>query len=413
MVALNYMRRTAGEDVPNNYQFRIIDRQNNTRWLQVNAVRLTWEDSPATLTMLSDVTERVKAERALRDSEERFRALVEKATDAVAVLDAAGNVLYYTPSMERATGYGPGEWVNKSLSDLLLHPDDLPKLASILEQVLKEPGASVENFTTRYQHRDGTWHVLEATARNMLHDPKIGGVVANFRDITERVRAEERLRESEARYRLLAENATDVIWVADLNLRITYASPAVTKLLGYTPEEVVAGSFLNKALTPDSLSSMAQVFTEDLAAEDSRPGSWKERAVEIEVVSKDGSKYWLEAAINGIRDAAGQLIAFQGACRNITDRKTAEELLRNSEERFRGLVETTSDWVWEIDRNSRYNYVSPKVREILGYEPQDMLGRTPFEFMHQREGRRVSKILRRFSAEHLHTQRRPLGGPGN
>ncbi|HWR70148.1 MAG TPA: PAS domain S-box protein, partial [Dehalococcoidia bacterium] len=238
MVALNYMKRVAGEDVPNNYQFRTIDKAGNTRWLQVNAVRLTWEGRPATLTMLSDVTDRVKAEQALRDSEERFRSLVEKATDAVAVLDAAGNVRYYTPSMERVTGYGPGEWLDKSLSDLLLHPDDLPKLAAVLEQLLKEPGASIENFTTRYQHRDGSWHVLEATARNMLHDPKINGIVANFRDITERVKAEEKLKESEGRYRLLAENATDVIWVADLNLRLTYASPAVTRLLGYTMEEV-------------------------------------------------------------------------------------------------------------------------------------------------------------------------------
>jgi len=81
--------------------------------------------------------------------------------------------------MERVTGYGPGEWLDKSLSDLLLHPDDLPKLAAVLEQLLKEPGASIENFTTRYQHRDGSWHVLEATARNMLHDPRSNGIVAN------------------------------------------------------------------------------------------------------------------------------------------------------------------------------------------------------------------------------------------
>jgi PAS domain S-box-containing protein/putative nucleotidyltransferase with HDIG domain len=401
MIALNYMRRVAGDDVPNNYQFRIIDREGNTKWLQISAVQFNWEGKPATLDMFSEVTEQVKAEQALRDSEERFRSLVEKATDAVAVVDTAGNILYYTPSMERVTGYKPGEWISKSLSDLLLHRDDLPKLASVLEQVLKEPGAAVENFTTRYQHPDGTWHVLEATARNMLHDPKIGGVVANFRDITERVKAEQALKESEERYRLLADNSSDVIWVVDVNLKFTYVSPAVTRLLGYTVEEATAGSFIDRALTPDSLLSMTQALTEDLAGEERRPGSWRERVVEMEVVSKDGSKFWLEAAISGIRDSDGRLVGFQGACRNITDRKEAEELLRASEERFRGLVETTSDWVWEIDRNSRYTYVNPRVRDILGREPEEVLGHTPFEFMHQREGRRVSKIVRRFAAEHL------------
>ncbi|MDM8001058.1 MAG: PAS domain S-box protein [Dehalococcoidia bacterium] len=400
-VALNYMNRVAGEDAPNNYTFRIVDKNGRTKWLQVSAVRFDWEGQPATLDLFSDVTERVVAEQALKDSEERFRSLVEKATDAVAVIDAAGTIKYYTPSMERVTGYRPGEWIDKSLSDLLLHPDDLPKLTSILERVLKEPGASVENFTTRYRHRDGTWHVLEATARNMLHDPKIGGIVANFRDITERVKAEERLKESEERYRLLAENAADIIWVVDLNLNITYVSPAVTRLLDYTVAEVTAPLFINKLLTPDSLETMARLFTDDLVAEQSRQGSLPARTVEIEVVSKSGSKFWLEAAINPIRDAEGRLIGFQGAGRDITDRKKAEESLRRSEERFRGLVETTSDWVWETDHNNRYTYVSPRVRDVLGYEPEELLGRTPFEFMHQRESRRVSKIIRRFATAKL------------
>ena len=130
MVALNYMKRVAGEDVLNNYQFRIIDKEGKTRWLQVNGVQLNWEGRPATLTMLSDVTERVTAEQALRNSEERFRSLVEKATDAVAVLDATGKILYYTPSLERVTGYGPGEWVDKSSSDLA-HPPRRPAEAGV------------------------------------------------------------------------------------------------------------------------------------------------------------------------------------------------------------------------------------------------------------------------------------------
>jgi PAS domain S-box-containing protein/putative nucleotidyltransferase with HDIG domain len=267
MVALNYMKRVAGEDIPNNYQFRIIDKKGNTRWLQVNGVRLNWEGKPATLTMLSDVTERVMAEQAVRDSEERFRALIEKATDAVAVVDQTGKVLYYSPSLERITGYALEEWLGKPFGAWKVHPDDLASMAASLQEVLKEPGKALEGIRARYQHKDGSWHTLEATVRNLLSDPKVSGLVANFRDITERVKA--------------------------------------------------------------------------------------------------------------------------------------EDSLRSSEERFRGLVETTSDWVWEIDRNSRYTYVSPRVRDILGYEPQEMLGHTPFQFMHQREGRRVSKILRRFSAEHL------------
>ncbi|MBN2098894.1 MAG: PAS domain S-box protein, partial [Dehalococcoidia bacterium] len=396
-----YVRRMSGEEVPATYQSRVIDKQGNTKWAEISATVFPWEGKPAVMAMLSDITERVIAEQALRDSEERFRTIIENAQDAVTIVDENFNVMYESPSLGATTGYLPEEWLGKSLADMQIHPDDLPLLALEFEKLKSQPRGVIENVCVRYKHRDGSWHVIEATARNLMHDFAVKGIVVNFRDVTERKHAEEAQRESELRYRLLAENATDIIWVVDVNLRVTYASPSVTKLLGYTTEDIADSAFVDKLLTPDSLSSMAKEFVEDLAAEEAKPGTLRPRLLEIEVVSKDGSKIWLEAATSAIRDAEGRLVGFQGACRNITDRKEAEELLRASEERFRGLVETTSDWVWEIDRNSRYTYVSPRVRDILGREPEEILGHTPFEFMHQRESRRVSKIVRRFAAEHL------------
>jgi PAS domain S-box-containing protein/putative nucleotidyltransferase with HDIG domain len=132
------------------------------------------------------------------------------------------------------------------------------------------------------------------------------------------------------------------------------------------------------------------------------PGSeWDAPPLDLEMVRSDGSTVWTATKFSFIRANDGKPFAVLGVLRDVTERKKAEDSLRKSEERFRGLVETSSDWVWEMDRNSHYTYVSPKVRDILGHEPQELLGHTPFEFMHQREGRRVSKIVRRFADAHL------------
>jgi PAS domain S-box-containing protein/putative nucleotidyltransferase with HDIG domain len=401
MIALNYMKRIASEDVPNNYQFRIIDKAGNTKWLQLSAVLFSWEGKPATLDMLSEVTERMKAEQALRDSEERFRALIEEATDAVAVVDATGKIIYYSPSIERVTGYTLEDWAGKSLQAWNILPEDIASMADILAGLVKEPGKSIEGITARFMSKDGSWHTLEATVRNMLHDPKIGGIVANFRDITERVKSEHALKESEERYRLVADNVSDVIWVTDMSLNPTYMSPSVTRMLGYTVAEALAGR-VETRMTPASSKLAQRAFADAMAREAQQPGSeLPEPQMDFEFVRKDGSTVWTSVKLTFIRGADGQPVAILGVLRDIAERKKAEDSLRKSEERFRGLVETTSDWVWEIDRDSRYTYVSPKVRDILGYEPRELLGHTPFEFMHQREGRRVAKIIRRFAAARL------------
>ena len=422
MVAEYYARRLKGEEVPYIYQFKFFDKQGLTKWAEINAVLFEWEGRPAILALLNDITERKEAQKALKESEERFRTLIEKSTDAITILDATGRLLYESASMERITGYKLEDWLGKPIGDWFLHPDDLVALASLLERVIGEPDTTVEGVTARFKHKDGRWHVLEATVRNLLDDPKVGGIVVNYRDITERVIAEQVLRESEERYRLFADNVSDVIWVMDMNLKPIYVSPSVSRMMGYSMDQAMSGA-VETRLTPASAQIALQAYADAMAKEAQEPGSeWDSPPLDLQAVRSDGSTVWIAAKFSFIRADDGKPFAIVGVLRDITERKKAENELRNSEERFRGLVETTSDWVWETDQKHRYTYVSPKVRDILGYEPQDLLGRTPFEFMHQREGRRVAKIVRRFAertsailpaGEHLHPQRRPPGSPGD
>lgn len=130
---------------------------------------------------------------------ERFRALFQHATDLIGVVDADGSLCYASPSHQVTLGYTPDELVGRRMFDFV-HPDDLHAAQKGLAEALGQPEASGQ-ATFRFRHKDGSWCWLESTGRNLLHDPAVGGILANSRDVTARVQAEEKLRESEMRFK--------------------------------------------------------------------------------------------------------------------------------------------------------------------------------------------------------------------
>jgi PAS domain S-box-containing protein len=281
---------------------------------------------------LHDITERKKAEEALKASEERFRTIIENSRDAVTIVDENFSVMYESPSLGTVTGYSPEEWLGKSLADMQVHPDDVPFLASEFEKLKSQPGLVIEDACVRYKHTDGSWHVIEATARNLLHDPRVNGIVVNFRDITTRKRAEEAQRESELRYRLLAENASDVIFTSDLAMKLTYVSPSVTQLTGYSPEETMSQD-VDRWVAPSSRDFVSKSFA--WALDKAKSGIDLPRAMRtatLEMLRKEGGTVWAEIRIDFLRNASRQPMGILGVARDITDRRIAEmELERRSQ----------------------------------------------------------------------------------
>jgi len=273
---------------------------------------------------LHDITDRKKADEALKASEERFRTIIENARDAITIVDENFGVVYESPSLATVTGYTPEEWMGKSLGDMAIHPDDIAMLAAKFELLKSQPGSAIEDLSVRYLHRDGSWHVIEASGRNLLHDTRMKGIVVNFRDITARRRMEEALRESELRYRLLAENASDVIFTADLEMRLTYVSPSVVQLTGYTPEETLSRN-IDGWVAHDSREFVLKSFPRALSRAKARtelPAA--ARTASVEMLKKDGGTIWAEIKIDFLRDAGGQPVGILGVARDITDRRMAE-----------------------------------------------------------------------------------------
>lgn len=193
-----------------------------------------------------------------------------------------------------------------------------------------------------------------------------------------RLATEMALRDSEAEFRMLAENANDVIWTIDLDGRFSYVSPSVERQTGYTPQEVLRRGFQDM-LTPGSLSMIKEKF-QAAVAEVVSGNRIKGERLEVEQVAKDGSRIWFDVTFNPIYAPSGEFTCFMGVSRNITARMRAEAALRVSEEKYRSIFESFQDIYYRTDMNGILTDITPSVAVWGGYTQEEALGREVASF---------------------------------
>ena len=212
-----------------------------------------------------------------------------------------------------------------------------------------------------------------------------GGVVRTYSDITARRKAESALRASEALYRLLAENSTDMIVRTDLSGTRLFLSPASRELVGYEPEELV-GTQLADYVHPDDRQSVVQDLDRLMKGEVER------QTAVYRVRHKSGAWIWSETRRRLVRDEAGNPVEIVAVVRDVSDRKAAEDALHKSEERYRLLAENSSDIIVLKPSMGGPKYVSPAVRTVLGYDPEEFLARITADLIHPLDRARVEAL---------------------
>ncbi|NNF10535.1 MAG: PAS domain S-box protein [Acidimicrobiia bacterium] len=268
----------------------------------------------------TDLTDRQRIEAELADSRQRFQVLVERVSDLIYTLDPDGVLKFATPSAEPLLGYRPGDLVGRSIYELV-HEDDYAAIDAASDLIPAGESGSPTEY--RVRHADGSWRHMEATATNLLDDPAVAGWLVSGRDITNRKRAEAILRESEASFRLLAENSTDLISRHSPDGTYLYASPACVSLLGYTPDEMV-GRDIYELFHPEDLEAVSGAHTSMLEQPEIQTISYRAQR-------KDGTYVWLESTTRTIFDPqTGAVSEIQAASRDITERKTFEIALREA-----------------------------------------------------------------------------------
>ncbi|HET8631517.1 MAG TPA: PAS domain S-box protein, partial [Thermomicrobiales bacterium] len=257
------------------------------------------------------------------------RALVRHCADVITVRDAAGARRYVSPAVERVLGYRPEELVGAEALGAI-HPDDAARVRAVWTACLAAPGGHVR-VTYRARHRDGTWRVLEGTCTNLLHDPAVGGVVINARDVTARLAAEEARRAAERRYRALVERLPAAVYVNPIGDGpvARYISPQFAALTGYTAEEWMADPRFGRAILH------AEDRERVLAAGTRSVATGAPFTEEYRYRRKDGTFVWVRDEAVVLRDEAGRPQCWQGLLLDITAQKEAEAALRAGEARLR------------------------------------------------------------------------------
>ena len=187
----------------------------------------------------------------------------------------------------------------------------------------------------------------------------------------------------------IIDNAPIFFVAMDAQGKTLMMNQSMLKILGYETNEVVGYDYLSNFVPKDDRALLSSVFRK-LTTEHEKTIN------ENHILSKDGKEILVEWHGRPVFDSKHKLKYYYGLGTNITERKQAEKALRNSEQKFRDLIENSSDWVWEVNRKGVYTYSSPRVKELLGYEPEEVIGKTPFEFMPAEEAKRVSDIFNNF-----------------
>jgi PAS domain S-box-containing protein len=353
-----------------------------------------------------DITDRVRAEDAVRRSEERFRRLLENGNEVVALYDAAGTIRYESPSVTRVLGFEPAEMIGMS-SIGLCHPDDLQLAVESLTRILEQPGKAVR-LEIRCRCKDGSYRWLDFVATNLLHEPAIGGIVGNYRDITEWRAATERLRARDELLRKLSEQVPGVIYQyrqsADGRGCFPYASEGIRAIYEVTPDEVLTSAdTVSERLHPDDRDAVWASIRRSVEALE----PWR---FEYRVRLPVGGERWLEAHSAPERSPDGGTL-WHGYIRDVTERKRAEaEVVRARDaaeqalgrlkgesaraEQFQRLVELAGQGVGIARLDGSITYLNPFFRLLLDLPAtSDITRHTFWEFVPPEDHRFLAETV--------------------
>lgn len=324
-----------------------------------------------------DITETKETEIALRHSEERYRSFIQSFQGIAYQGSLDHTPVFFHGAVKEITGYCEHDFLSNSPRwEAILHPDDIEILRENHEHLRTVSNYATER-TYRIIRRDGHIRWVREYIQNMC-DPTGTPVAVQgmIYDITSTKEAEASLRKSDERYRLLAENVKDVIWVLDKNMHYTYISPSVEKMRGYTVEEAMTLP-LEKMSTPRSFRRINSIISQVFAMQEKGelPDINRSLTLELELTCKDGSTIWVEVMASFAFDAGGVPAGFVGVTRDISERKKAEEAFRQREAIYRTIFENTGTAMIITENDTTISLANDEFENLSGYKKEEIEGK--------------------------------------
>ncbi|MBU0473035.1 MAG: PAS domain S-box protein [Bacteroidetes bacterium] len=369
-------------------------------WVQIRGNIIEWTASQLPVRMVGiiiDISDHKKAEQNLIENEYKYRILAEQNGQIVYAYDIISGIISWSGDLTNTLGYTIHEFQNIDLSEWenMIKPEYKQRTLNALALALE----SKNDFFLEYEFRkkDCTYIFIEdhgTVIRDLNSNAvKIFGVM---RDITERTMALKKLEISESNYRLLAENSTDSIWRVNLNFDFEYVSPEIFRLTGYTVDEIMNLN-VKKLYSDENFAKVVEIVSEEISLGTKHIG----RTFESILKHKDGKHVPVEISGKLIFDNSNNPIAISGYLKDISERKEAEQALRESESRFRTTFDQAFDpiFIAEITEGQipLIIDINEAVTATLGHTREECIGK-PMNLFHLEEKqdeifRRVKKIL--------------------
>ena len=341
-------------------KFRILRPDGTVRWVLGNAIPEKVNGKLVGFVgTITDITDMVKTEQALRESENKYRSLAETSSDLILTFDLNGKLTYLSPSVERITGFSASEVLRKNFWEFIA-PEYIESTKAKFKKGIN--GERIPLYEIELIHKNKKRVPIELNVTSLLDaDGKPIGRLAVARDITERKKAEKALKESEARLKRFSQITKEGIIIHKNGIAID-VNQAILQMLGYSTEELIGKDIIKKLVKPEYY----QTINENIKKKYAEP-------YDIEIFKKDGTLLPVEVSGINYTDINGET-SRAVVIRDITQRRKMEKALRESENKYRSLAEASIDMILTYDLEGRITYVNPVVEKIFGYTPKEIIG---------------------------------------
>jgi PAS domain S-box-containing protein len=335
-------------------------------WVSATGARITHKGRLAGLISFTDITERKQAEEAVRQSEERYRTILEEMEDAYFEVDLGGHLTFVNNSVCRDLGYSREELIGMSYKGFTIE-DDIESVFRVFNEVYRT-GVPNKGFPWNIIRKDRNRGFAETSVTPLRNDKgEIVGFRGVGRDITERRKIVEALRQSEENYRALFDSSVTGAFVIDAEtMKVVMGNQAASKVFGFSSVEEAIGVDPLDFIPPDDKESVLKLIMEEMFERDSR------QAFDVRAITRDGREIWISATGARVMHEGrlGGLISFT----DITERKRMEEELKQSEERYRTILEEMEDSYFEVDLGGHFTFVNSATCCNLGYSKEELIG---------------------------------------
>jgi len=372
------------QDLRRTHEFRVVNKDGREGWVSVTGARIMHEGRLAGLVSITDITERKQAVEALRQSEERYRTILEEMEDAYFEVDLGGHLTFVNNSVCRDLGYSREELIGMSYKGFTVE-DDIESVFQVFNEVY-QTGVPNKGSPWKTIRKDGVQGFAETSVSPLRNNKgEIIGFRGVGRDITERKQTEEKLQQSRENYRALFDSSVIGAIVLDAEtMQVVMANKAAMKMFGFSSETTGVNP-LDFVPSEDREKNL-ELIVKEVFEKDSR------EAIDLPAVTKDGRKIWV--SVTGAKITHGGRLAGLFSFTDITERKQAEEKLRQSEENYKTLFNSSVIGMYVMDAETFKVVMGNRAaREMVGFSSaEEGIGVNPFDFVVPEDREKVLEI---------------------